>query len=47
MNISIYGASGMIGRQITSEALARGHRVTAIIRNVSRLTFTHPNLKII
>jgi putative NADH-flavin reductase len=38
MNIVIYGASGMIGQRITQEALNRGHKVTAIIREPSRLT---------
>lgn len=46
MNIVIYGASGMIGQRITQEALNRGHKVTAIVRNPSRLTLTHPNLSV-
>ncbi|SEM86821.1 NAD(P)-dependent oxidoreductase [Cryobacterium luteum] len=32
MNIAIYGATGMVGSQITAEALRRGHSVTAISR---------------
>src|SRR5437764_3397718 len=46
MNIVVYGASGMIGQRITQEALGRGHKVTAIVRNPSHLTLTHPNLTI-
>src|SRR5579875_510258 len=46
MNIVIYGASGMIGQRITQEALNRGHKVTAIVREPSRLTLTHPNLSV-
>jgi putative NADH-flavin reductase len=46
MNIIIYGVSGMICQRITQEALNRGHKVTAIIRNPSRLTLTHWNLTI-
>jgi hypothetical protein len=33
MNIALYGASGMIGSAILTEALARGHRAIAIARN--------------
>ena len=32
MKIAIYGATGMVGNQITAEALRRGHSVTAITR---------------
>jgi putative NADH-flavin reductase len=46
MNIVVYGASGMIGQRITQEALNRGHKITAIIRNPARLTFTHPHLTV-
>ena len=33
MNIALFGASGNIGGQIAQEALARGHKVTAIARD--------------
>lgn len=46
MNIVVYGASGMIGQRVTQEALNRGHKVTAIVRNPSKLTLTHPNLTV-
>lgn len=32
MKIGIYGATGMVGSQITAEALRRGHEVTALSR---------------
>lgn len=35
MNIALFGASGNIGGQIAQEALARGHKVTAIAREPS------------
>ncbi|MBA2561155.1 MAG: NAD(P)H-binding protein [Propionibacteriales bacterium] len=35
MKIALYGATGMIGSRITSEALSRGHLVTAISRRAS------------
>ncbi|WP_394827239.1 NAD(P)-dependent oxidoreductase [Pendulispora albinea] len=37
MNIGIIGATGNIGRRIADEALRRGHRVTAIARDASRV----------
>lgn len=33
MKIALFGASGTIGQRILTEALARGHQVTAIVRN--------------
>jgi putative NADH-flavin reductase len=32
MKIAVYGASGMVGSQIVTESLSRGHEVTAISR---------------
>jgi uncharacterized protein len=36
MKIALIGATGMIGKRILEEALARGHEVTAIVRDPSR-----------
>ena len=33
MNITIFGASGQVGRRILDEATARGHHVTAVTRS--------------
>ncbi|MZD06756.1 NAD(P)H-binding protein [Streptomyces sp. SID5785] len=33
MNIVLFGATGMVGSRIAAEALARGHRVTAVSRS--------------
>ena len=38
MRIALIGASGFIGRAILEEALSRGHEVTALVRDPSRLT---------
>jgi hypothetical protein len=38
MKIALIGATGNVGRHITAEALRRGHEVTAIARDVSKLT---------
>lgn len=36
--IAVIGANGTIGRRIVNEALARDHRVTAVVRNPDRYT---------
>jgi len=37
MKIAIIGATGNVGSRLVDEALSRGHRVTAVARNASRL----------
>ncbi|WP_018992597.1 NAD(P)-dependent oxidoreductase [Aromatoleum toluclasticum] len=37
MNIVLIGASGFVGSALLKEALARGHRVTAIVSNPAKL----------
>lgn len=37
MKIALIGASGMIGQRIAAEALARGHEVTALVRNPAKI----------
>ncbi|MEU6623242.1 NAD(P)H-binding protein [Streptomyces litmocidini] len=32
-NIIVFGASGRVGRAVVAEAVARGHRVTAVVRD--------------
>lgn len=34
--IAVFGANGTIGSAVVAEALARGHRVTAVVRDRSR-----------
>lgn len=43
-DIGLFGATGMIGQRILKEALARGHKVTAIVRDASRAPMHAPNL---
>lgn len=38
MTIALIGASGYVGSAILHEALWRGHRVTAVVRNTAKLT---------
>lgn len=42
--ILVYGATGKVGSQTVNEALNRGHLVTAVSRDPSRITMTHENL---
>ncbi|MFD3259904.1 NAD(P)-dependent oxidoreductase [Paenibacillus lentus] len=37
MKIVIFGSTGTIGKAILTEALRRGHEVTAVVRNISKL----------
>jgi putative NADH-flavin reductase len=46
-NISLIGASGFIGLAILKEALERGLKVTAVVRNTGKITITHKNLRVI
>ncbi|WP_429039339.1 NAD(P)-dependent oxidoreductase [Aeromonas media] len=43
MKIALIGASGFVGSAILNEAVSRGHSVTAIVRNTSKLT-PHPQV---
>lgn len=47
MKVALIGASGFIGKEILAEALDRGHHVTAIVRDVSKVTTQSPNLTVI
>jgi putative NADH-flavin reductase len=44
LRVLIYGATGKVGRQVVTEALNRGHLVTAVSRDPSRITQIHDNL---
>jgi hypothetical protein len=37
LTIAVLGASGRVGRVVTAEALSRGHRVTAVARDLATL----------
>ena len=44
LDILVYGATGKIGTHVVTEALERGHAVTAVSRNPSRISHRHENL---
>src|SRR4051812_42591318 len=47
MNVTVFGATGAVGREVVTQALDAGHHVTAYLRNPAKLTVTHPNLTVI
>lgn len=47
MKLALYGATGTIGSRIFAEALLRGHEVTAIVRDPSRITRSDDNLAVV
>ncbi len=47
MKVAIIGASGQIGAFIRDEALARGHQVTAIVRNPEKIAVQNPHLNVV
>ena len=38
MKLALFGATGRVGREVLSQALAAGHAVTAVVRNPSKLS---------
>ncbi|SRR5579883_17535 len=44
MQLVLFGPTGMIGSRILTEALSRGHSLTAVTRDPSRLAIDHKNL---
>ena len=46
MKIALFGASGTIGQRILQEALARGHQVTALVRDPESLKRKNPQLSV-
>ncbi|HEX4788940.1 MAG TPA: NAD(P)H-binding protein [Actinospica sp.] len=43
----LFGASGMIGGRVLAEALERGHQVTAVVRDPSKVKGGDPNLTVV
>ena len=46
MNLTVFGATGGIGREIVRQALGAGHRVTAVVRDPARLNVTGDGLEV-
>jgi putative NADH-flavin reductase len=47
MNIVIFGATGRTGQVLVSQALERGHTVTAVARHPATITLRHDHLRIV
>lgn len=47
MNLTVLGAAGATGVPLLEQALAAGHRVTALVRSWQDLTVTNPNLEVV
>jgi hypothetical protein len=47
MKIAIYGSNGTIGQRILQEALQRGHTLTAIVRDPSRISAPSVNVTVV
>lgn len=47
MNVIVFGATGTVGSEIVKQALAKGHKVTAFVRNPGKVSLQeNPNLTI-
>jgi putative NADH-flavin reductase len=46
MNIAVIGATGKTGQRVTVELLQRGHHVTAVVRNPSKVQ-SHKNVSVV
>jgi putative NADH-flavin reductase len=47
MRVTVFGATGKIGRLVVQQLLTAGHDVTTLVRNPAKLTFTHPRLTVL
>jgi uncharacterized protein YbjT (DUF2867 family) len=46
MKLAVFGATGLTGGLVLSQALAQGHEVTALVREPSRVSLSHPRLRV-
>ena len=46
-NVTLIGASGFVWTAILNELLARGHRVTAVVRNPGKIGIESPSLTVV
>jgi uncharacterized protein YbjT (DUF2867 family) len=47
MKLAIFGATGLTGGLVLSQALEQGHEVTALVRDPSRVSLRHPRLTVL
>ena len=46
MKVAIFGATGVIGKMILWELMDRGHEVTAVVRDPSKIEMVHERLRV-
>lgn len=46
-NVVLIGASGYVGTALLNELLERGHKVTAVVRDASKIKVSNPDLTVI
>lgn len=47
MRVTVFGATGAIGRLVVQQLLDGGHQVTALVRTPAKLTLTHSHLTVV
>ena len=47
MKIVIFGATGIVGKAVVNEALAKGHEVTVLTRDARRVAVQHARLRVV
>jgi uncharacterized protein YbjT (DUF2867 family) len=47
MKLAVFGATGLTGGFVLSQALEQGHEVTALVRDPSRVSLSHPRLTVL
>ncbi|QKW08571.1 NAD(P)H-binding protein [Streptomyces sp. NA04227] len=47
MRLTVFGATGGVGREIVRQALTAGHKVTAVVRDPSKLASGTPRLELV
>ncbi|WP_406862530.1 NAD(P)H-binding protein [Streptomyces sp. HUAS MG47] len=47
MRLTVFGATGGIGREVAGQALAAGHQVTAVVRDPARFALTGERLEVV
>lgn len=47
MKLTVFGATGGVGREVVTQALDAGHEVSAYVRNPAKLNVDHPSLTVV
>ena len=47
MRVTVFGATGAIGRLVVQQLLDHGHEVTALVRTPAKLALTHSHLTVV